>query len=125
MNGYGCKKCNFSKISKGEKGIIEFLKKNNIEFIHQHKFNDCIGISNKLPFDFYLPKYNTCIEFDGRQHFESVKKFGGEKNFLDIQRTDNIKNKYCLNNNIKLIRISYLNLKNINEILEKEFNCIE
>jgi len=24
-------------------------------------------------FDFYLPDYNLCIEFDGIQHFEEVK----------------------------------------------------
>jgi hypothetical protein len=33
----------------------------------------------KAPFDFYLPDYNLLIEFQGRQHYEAVEKFGGEK----------------------------------------------
>jgi very-short-patch-repair endonuclease len=60
-----------------------------------------------LRFDFYLPKYNTCIEFDGKQHFEPVKIFGGNENFKEIIKKDSIKNMYCDTNGIKLIRIKY------------------
>lgn len=34
------------------------------DFIIQHKFKNCRDI-RPLPFDFYLPKLNTCIEYDG------------------------------------------------------------
>ena len=117
--GDGCLKCNSSK---GEIKIINFLEKNITEYIHQHKFKNCIGLKRKLPFDFYLPKYNICIEYDGGQHFKSIKRYGGEKGFENRQKLDKIKTDYCLNNNIQLIRIPYWDFKNIEQILEKELN---
>ena len=53
-----------------------------------------------------------CIEDDGAQHFKPVKYWGGEKTFLEIQERDALKNEYCKNNGIKLVRIPYT-LKNI------------
>ena len=101
--GQGCPKCNESK---GEKIIEEFLINNNIKYIKQYKFDNC-KYKYKLPFDFYLPNYNTCIEYDGKQHFEIIKYWGGEDNFNKIKIRDEIKNNYCKINNIKLIRIKY------------------
>jgi hypothetical protein len=105
----GCPYCNESK---GERLIQTYLKNNSIEFIRQKTFQDCKGKSGKkfcrkLPFDFYLPSQNIIIEYDGRQHFEPVEAFGGMDGFEATQLTDQIKNEYCKNNNIKLIRISY------------------
>jgi len=48
-----------------------------------------------------------CIEFDGRQHFESVKGFGGDEQLKKTQYNDQIKNDFCEENNIKLIRLRY------------------
>ena len=59
-----------------------------------------------MRFDFYLPDYNTCIEFDGEQHFKPIKHFGGKERFKQQQKNDQIKNDYCVENNIALIRIS-------------------
>ena len=73
-----------------------------------------------LPFDFYLPNYNICIEYDGEQHFKPIKYFGGQKAFQSQQQKDEIKNKYCQDNKIKLIRISYMDYDNIEKILNKE-----
>ena len=61
-----------------------------------------------------------CIEFDGIQHYKPVERFGGIKGFNEIVKNDNIKNNYCLLNNIKLIRISYKDKKLINYIIQKE-----
>lgn len=114
-NGYRCTKCN---ISKGEMLIESLLKKNNIIFETQHTFDDC-KFKRVLLFDFYLPKQNTLIEYDGRQHFEIVKAFGGLEGFIDTKIRDTIKNEYCKNNNIKLIRIPYWEFDNIENILLK------
>ena len=103
LNGNGCPCC---KTSKGELNIKMILDKNNIKYIQQHKFDDCRYI-NPLPFDFYLPHLNTCIEYDGIQHFEPVVFFGGERGLSILQRTDLIKNNYCMDNNIILIRVDY------------------
>lgn len=69
-----------------------------------------------------MPDYNIAIEYDGKQHFEDVY-FGGKESTLDyVKSNDKIKTEYCKNNNIKLIRIPYTELKNINTILEQEIN---
>jgi hypothetical protein len=105
----GCPHCNESK---GEKLVNSILEKNIIKSIRQKKFEDCNNRIEgryciKLPFDFYLPDKNTCIEYDGVQHFKPISQFGGEQGFLKIQKNDKIKNHYCEDNGIKLIRIPY------------------
>ncbi len=73
-------------------------------------FSDCLN-KNKyhhLYFsDFYLPDFNTIVEYDGKQHYEPVKIWGGEERFKKQQENDEIKNKYCEEHNIKIIRIPY------------------
>lgn len=92
--------------SKGEKQISEILEKLNIKFKREYKFDNCKNI-NVLSFDFYLPDYNFCIEYDGKQHYEPNDFFGGINSFEKIKHNDKIKNEYCKNNNIHLIRIRY------------------
>jgi len=75
----------------------------------------------KLSFDFYLSDYNMCIEFDGEQHFKPVAYFGGDKRHEIQMKRDKIKNEYCKNNNINLIRIPYTKIKNITQILDNVF----
>lgn len=115
--GRGCPNC---KKSKGETFVRKFLIDNLIKFDEQRKFDGCKNI-NHLLFDFYLPEYNTCIEYDGEQHFDSSKFYGGKKGLLEIQKRDKIKNDYCIENNIKLLRISFKEFKNINKILTFHF----
>jgi very-short-patch-repair endonuclease len=104
LGGSGCPKC-YS--SKGEKNIRDILISNNIDFVEQHSFNNCIFIK-PLKFDFYIPKYNIVIEYDGRHHFESIECWGGETELEKIKLKDNIKNQYCEDNSIDILRISYL-----------------
>lgn len=103
LRGYGCKNCHESI---GEKAIRLFLEENKINFIPQKKFKNCKHI-NELPFDFYLPNKNLCIEYDGEQHFKPIKYWGGQKSFDLTKKRDKIKNEYCKKNNIILIRFSY------------------
>lgn len=116
-NGCGCPICNDSK---GEKEILHFLNKYKILSEKQKTFDGCKD-KQLLLFDFYLPETNTCIEFDGKQHFISVKKWGGDIGLSERIRRDNIKNEYCINNNINLIRIKYnenINTKLKNNLLK-------
>jgi len=111
---HGCPKC---RQSKGEKQVEQWLKENNIDFIPQYRFKECKNILS-LPFDFYLPKYNTCIEFDGDHHYRII---GNRiKNFQQTQKNDKIKNEYCQKEKIKLIRIPYKNFSKIDLILEEK-----
>lgn len=116
LRNYGCTLCN--KGSKGEEKISSILENKNIKYLNQKSFEGCKYI-NKLSFDFYLPEYNTCIEYDGKQHFESIEYFGGELSLEKQKIKDSIKDSFCLNNNIKLIRIPYFEFGNIEKIIEE------
>ena len=112
LYGTGCPHCNQSH---GEKQIAAILTEHSIEFVQQKTFDACKDKSC-LPFDFYLPKHNVCIEYDGHQHFKPVDFAGkgeewAKKQFLLVQKHDEIKNQYCKDNNINLLRIPYF--KNI------------
>lgn len=111
-----CPKC---RESKGEKSISNWLICNGIENIPEFKFDGCRD-KRKLPFDFYLPDYNLCIEYDGEQHY-SVRTnfFGGNDKFKQLKRRDKIKTKYRKDNNIYLLRIPYWDFNNIEKILTK------
>lgn len=104
LAGNGCPIC---RESKGETQIAKWLDDNGIKYIRQHRFPDC-KFKLPLPFDFYLPKYNTCIEYQGIQHFKPRSKFGGVKEFEKIKERDMIKVKYCNEKGISLLVISYL-----------------
>jgi hypothetical protein len=119
LEGHGCPFCN---ISRGEEYIKTLLINYNIIFTQQYTFENCRN-KRKLPFDFAIFKDNnlSClIEYQGIQHYKSVELFGGEKQLLIQQDIDNIKRKYCIDNNIKLIEIPYFEYKNIEQILVKE-----
>lgn len=107
---YRCQKCS-SGISNIEYTVKRWLDSKHIDYIPQKTFEGCVGDYNNLKFDFYLPKYNLCIEVDGEQHDEIVT-FGGKKHVKDSeeafkkrQKYDAIKTQYCKDNNIGLLRI--------------------
>lgn len=105
------------KESKGESRIREFLEYNNILFEQEAVFADCKDIKC-LPFDFYLPKYNLIIEFDGQHHYFEV----GFGNYETTKKHDEIKNKYCKDNGINLLRIPYWEGNDIEKIISKQLN---
>jgi hypothetical protein len=112
----GCPKCHESK---GEMKIRIYLENNNIDYEYQKRYKNC---KYKLPlsFDFYLPHYNLCIEYDGVQHYKRDTLFEIETDDVNLNKRklkDNIKNKYCIDNGIKLLRIPYWEYKNIENIL--------
>lgn len=118
-----CKLCSPDRTSKAEDQIIEYLNSKNIKYISEKRFDDCLSNKNiKLRFDFYLPDYNMCIEYDGKQHYEPIKYFGGETIFQRTIINDKVKNKYCNDNKIKLIRIPYFEKNYIENIL---FFCLK
>lgn len=123
--GHRCSCCNEYK-SMNE--IENILNKYNIDNLREYRFNDCRSVK-PLPFDFYLPDYNACIEYDGEQHYKPIDFNGmgeemAEKRFEEGKRRDEIKDQYCKNNGIKLIRIPYWKFKNSEEIIKKELNIL-
>ncbi len=59
------------------------------------------------------------IEFHGRQHYEAVNSFGGEKALFENQRRDQLKKDFLFANNIKFLEISYKD-----DLLEKLAECL-
>lgn len=80
-----------------------------------------------MPFDFFLPRENICIEYDGEYHFMPIKIGSitfeqAKENLNKLKYRDEIKTNYCKNNNIKLIRIPYMEFNNIEKILDNYFD---
>lgn len=118
--GYGCPSCSSSK---GEFKIREYLTKIGVTFSEQKRYIDC-KLINTLPFDFYIYDLNLLIEFDGKQHYETIEHFGGEEEFITRQYCDELKNKYAHNNKIYLLRIPYSKFNQIPELINYTLNII-
>jgi hypothetical protein len=115
VKGIGCPTC---QNSIGENKIKKYLRDNNILFIPQKRFENCKD-KRPLPFDFYLPEYNLCIEYDGKQHY--IPNTFYSKNFNEIKKRDKIKSDFCeVSENPKLIRIPYWDEDKISDILSKK-----
>jgi len=111
LNGYHqCPYCN-KRFSGYEIKMSKILNKYNYNFVTQYTFENCKD-KNVLPFDFAIFNNDDLLfllEVDGRQHFEPVLAFGGEKQFKNIKKKDKIREKFCKENNITLIRIDARN----------------
>jgi hypothetical protein len=59
------------------------------------------------------------IEYDGELHYKSVEYFGGDVGLQYRKYNDNIKNMYVIENNLNLVRISYIDYENIDNILNQ------
>lgn len=105
--GAGCPKCSSNK-SGPERKIERLLESNNISFNYNKKFDDCRNITGALlKFDFYLPDLNLIIEYDGEQHFKPAPHWGGQKALEETKARDLLKDQYCRDNGIKMLRIPY------------------
>lgn len=119
--------CPHCSESSGEHVIFEFLQNNDIKWESQKRFKEC-RYKNPLAFDFYLPDFNLCIEYQGEQHFKVINYDGrpieDANKALEInQIRDQIKRDYCKNNKISLLEIYYdISLDQINSLLEKFLN---
>lgn len=104
-------------ISKGESLLKTIFTNLNISYQTQFSFKDCINPKTKalLKFDFYLPDYNCCIEYDGEQHFFESGTWAEKEGLDNIQFRDRLKDNYCKQNNISLIRIKYTSFHQLNE----------
>ena len=101
-------------MSFGEEKIIEILNKAGINFKTQYEFDDLIFPSGrKARFDFYIDnKY--IVEYDGEQHFQyRGSGWNTEENFMRTLSNDLVKNQYCIDNNIPIIRIPYTNFNDL------------
>lgn len=119
--GGGCKNCNHT-ISKGEKFISAYLSKNNIEYELHKTYRGLNGVGNRpLSYDFYLPKNNLLIEFQGEQHYKPIPIFR-EGYFKTQLEHDRRKREYAKNNGIELLEIEYTQINNIDKLIERKIS---
>ena len=106
-------------ISNGERNIINALKELGYDeggdFETEYKILELVGEDGKtvLKVDFYLPALKTMIEFDGEYHFRKGGHEDSENKLRKQIAYDKMKNKYCKERGIKLIRIPYTSMNNL------------
>lgn len=113
-SGTWCPKCS---TSRGERAICKSLDRLGIAYeIEKHLVNG----KRNMRFDFFIPEKNIAIEFDGIQHFKIDNRYTPDLETLKHrQNMDIYKTKYCIDNNIKLVRIYYLSLNYVDSIIEE------
>lgn len=116
LNGHGCSECN---MSRGEALVGLALKQLGFKYLIQKAIRPKSSKGIQY-FDFFIPKINAAIEYNGIQHYEPVDLFGGKEEFLKTQKRDKAKRIFCKRNDIKLIEIPYHKKDQILSILIKE-----
>lgn len=98
--------------SKQEENIIKLLTENKIPFQYQYRIEN-LAIKE---FDFYINN-QYIIEFDGQQHFFYTNSgWDTQEHFERTRQSDLVKNQYCFEHNIPLIRIPYNAEYNLNDL---------
>lgn len=106
--------------SKMEFDVINELNNREVKYELHKTYDSLRGVGERpLSYDFYLPDKNILIECQGRQHYEPVQSFGGEKYFKIQQEHDRRKKQYADKNGITLIEIPYWKANEINDIFDK------
>lgn len=127
LRGKGCPRCGMRQSSYMDI-VEEYLSSNSIGYVKEKTFPGCRNIRS-LPFDYYIPSLNICIEVDGEQHFERHTKSGKEialnpqTKFSKIHQRDCIKTEYCKAAGIKLIRLPYYKVDEFSQILDSELHA--
>lgn len=110
--GSRCPKC---KKSLGEEEVKEVLESMSISYEREYPFDK----SPRRKFDFFLPEYNACIEYDGEHHYKSIKFYGGDEYLEEVIESDKIKDEMCEELGIPLLRIPYWEFKNTKSLVQK------
>ena len=110
-------------VTKGEGLLLQTLGDLGYEegkdFKVQYPYPGLTGEAGKgkLTADIYLPALHTIIEYDGEFHFKPGRFSNSEDKFRKQVIYDRMKNTYCKENSITLIRIPYT-VRKSEQILE-------
>jgi hypothetical protein len=96
----------------------EFIGNNEIlSFLNKYKLNYSINYKiDNIVFDYYLPSIRTCIEFNGKHHYQLIKEIDNDL-FEKIKISDKTKIDYCEDNYLNLIIIKYDQIDDTYQIL--------
>lgn len=116
----GAVKCPHCRGSRGEQLVKGYLDQYQINYKFGYVIPDLMD-KKRLHFDFWLPQYNVAIEYDGVQHYRVTQfKYSDnqESNFAVTKKHDKMKDQYCKDKGINLIRIPYY--EDVNDLLDQE-----
>lgn len=112
-----CPKCS-KKASKGERKIMNFLDLKNIQFEKEKIF----PWSDNKRYDFFLPKYNLLIEYNGIQHYKETNYF---LSLEQQQQIDKFKKEKAIQQGYNFLVIPYTEYKNIDDLLVQRLSDME
>lgn len=119
LRGKGCPKCGIRQ-SHYMDIVEQYLDEHNIYYVKEKRFEDCKN-TRTLPFDYYIPSLNVCIEVDGEFHYlRNSVYLNKHSEYKEVAKRDFIKTEYCKQHNIKLLRLPYFQKDKFYEILDKE-----
>ena len=109
--------------SSGENRIRSILFTLRVKYDEEVEMEGLVNpkTKQKLRFDFFLPEYNVAIEYDGSHHYTPKSKYNGgcTKKFVKQKIRDGIKNKYCKENNIVLLRFNKSDYKKMGVLIKR------
>lgn len=112
LRGKGCPFCS-THYSSYMKDVERVLQEAGVCFTREKYYDDC-KYKRLLPFDYYLPLYNACIEVDGEYHYLPMC---GQDALDLVQIRDEIKTEYCKEHNIPLLRLPYFEAENFRTLI--------
>lgn len=117
LTGSGCSICSQSYGEETVNGILESL---GVCYDREVTFDGCV-YKNKLRFDFEI-KHNgqsVLIEYDGEFHYIESRFRNSKRSLKENRKRDAVKDKFCKDSGIPLIRIPYT-VTDIENYLVKE-----
>lgn len=128
LDGSGCPECGRNDITENK--LYEEVKSRFPDAIHTYKPEFLRGeLGKPQSIDIYIPSLKTGIEYQGRQHFVPVSRYGGEKELALTKWRDERKFNLCNEHGVTLLYVSfekeapdtYLSTiyRNTNELIDK------
>ena len=112
---------------KSEEQVYNIVKKiyKDYQVIYQYRPYYLSTGSGNMSYDIYICGLRIAIEYQGKQHFEPVQYFGGEKSFKQQQERDKLKAQRSKENGVKLIYVNYwedITMDSIRKKIEEAIN---
>jgi hypothetical protein len=106
IHGSGCPECG-KHLDKSEKFVLKCLREKYGEVSYQYTTQWLKSKTSFSYIDFYLPQHNIGIEYQGRQHFWPISRFGGEESYQKQSERDLSKYERCKEHGVPIFYISF------------------
>lgn len=106
LNGSGCPECGRNDLTENK--LYEKVKEEFPDAIHTYRPEFLRGLQGKpQSLDIYIPSLKTAVEYQGRQHFVPVSRYGGEKELKLTKERDERKFNICNEHGIRILYVSF------------------